>query len=465
LYADLALSNWFSFTSIFGFYCLKCVEVATPLSEREDCHKMVGSATVTDLACLLQLRIQISMSNPTPLKGNAVIGQSGGPTAVINQSLVGVVEGLRASKTFDGKIYGARHAIDGMMSGDFLDLTEWSQSRLDRLALTPSSAMGSSRHKPDAEDVKEVTRYFEKNDVRYFFYIGANDSSDTCRIVSETAAADGYDIHAFHVPKTVDNDLVRNDHTPGFGSAARFVALALMGDDLDNRSLKGVKIDVIMGRHAGFLTAASVLGRRPDSDDGPHLVYVPEADFDIKKFVVDVEKTVEKHGRCVIAVSEGIHDADGTPMAAKLAEMQGAAVDKDAHGNIQLSGSGALGDFLAQAVKDHMGSDTRVRADTLGYLQRSFVGCVSEVDQREARAAGRKAAELAASGVRTGSIAIQRRAGDDYEVDYKRIELSDVAAKTRYLPKEWIINGNNISQKFNDYALPLIGELPVVERV
>lgn len=405
------------------------------------------------------------MNKTPPLQGNAVIGQSGGPTAVINQSLVGIVEGLRASNTFEGKILGARHAIDGMMNGNYLDLTDWSQTRLDRLAQTPSSGMGSSRHKPNSDDVKNVTRYFEENDVRYFFYIGGNDSSDTCRIVAETAAEDGYDIHAFHVPKTVDNDLVLSDHTPGYGSAARFVALALMGDDLDNRSLKGVKIDVIMGRHAGFLAAASVLGRRPDSDDGPHLVYVPEADFVIEDFVRDVERCVETFGRCVVAVSEGIHDANGTPMAQKLALMQGIDIDKDAHGNIQLSGSGALGDFLAQAVKDHMGEGTRVRADTLGYLQRSFVGCVSEVDQREARAAGRLAAELAASGIRTGSIAIERRKGEEYAVDYRRVELADVAAKTRYLPMDWIVNGNDISPKFNRYALPLIGELPVIERV
>ncbi|MFI4860051.1 MAG: 6-phosphofructokinase [Phycisphaerales bacterium JB063] len=407
----------------------------------------------------------MSHSNSTPLEGNAVIGQSGGPTAVINQSLVGVVEGLHAADGFKGKILGARHAVDGMMSGDFIDLTDWPQDKLDRLAGTPSSGLGSSRHKPSVDDVKTITKYFEEHNVRYFFYIGGNDSSDTCRIVAETAAADGYEMHAFHVPKTVDNDLVLNDHTPGYGSAAKFVAQAFMGDDLDNRSLKGVKIDVIMGRHAGFLTAASVLGRRVNTDDGPHLVYVPEAAFDIAKFTADVERMMDKHGRCLVAVSEGIHDADGTPMAAKLAEMQGHHVEKDAHGNVQLSGTGALGDFLGQAVKDYMGHKTRVRADTFGYLQRSFAGVASEVDQREARLAGRKAAELATSGVMHGSVAIQRVPGNDYAVEYNRIELTDVAAKTKHMPAEWIVNGNDIAQGFVDYALPLIGELPVVERL
>ena len=401
----------------------------------------------------------------TPLKGNAVIGQSGGPTAVINQSVVGVVEGLHASGHFDGKIFGARHAVDGMMTGDFIDLTDWPQERLDRLAGTPSSGLGSSRSKPKEKDVRAMTKWFEDHDIRYFFYIGGNDSSDTCRIVSEVAAADNYEMHSFHVPKTVDNDLVLNDHTPGWGSAAKFVAQAFMGDDLDNQALPGIKINVVMGRHAGFLTAASVLGRRPGTNDGPHLVYVPEADFDADKFVKDVAAVYDRIGRCVVAVSEGIHDADGTAMAERLAEMQGHRVERDAHGNVQLSGSGALADFLAQAVKDYMGRRTRVRADTYGYLQRSFAGVVSTNDAIEARAAGRKAAELATSGIRSGSIAIQRVPADDYQVEYNRIELSDVAAKTRHLPEEWIVNGNDISQAFIDYAAPIVGDLPITERV
>lgn len=406
------------------------------------------------------------MSTPgnTPLQGNAVIGQSGGPTAVINQSAVGVVEGLKAAN-FAGKIYGARHAVDGMMSGDFIDLTDWPQDRLDRLAGTPSSGLGSSRRKPKDDDVKAMVEQFKKFDIRYFFYIGGNDSSDTCRIVSETATAMGYDMHAFHVPKTVDNDLVLNDHTPGWGSAAKFVAQAFMGDDLDNQALPGVKINVVMGRHAGFLTAAAVLGRRPGTNDGPHLVYVPEADFDADQFCKDVEAKVKEIGRCVVAVSEGIHDKDGTPMAQKLAAMQGKEIEKDAHGNVQLSGSGALADFLAAAVKAHLGEGARVRADTFGYLQRSFAGLVSENDATEARAAGAKAAELATSGVPNGSIAIQRKAGEGYEIEYNRIELTDVAAKTKHLPTEWIVNGNDISDDFVKYAAPIVGELPVTERI
>ncbi len=397
------------------------------------------------------------MSSNAPLKGNAVIGQSGGPTAVINQSLVGVIEGLSGSDAVT-KILGAHHAVSGIIKNDFIELQDIPQERLDRIAQTPSAALGSSRDKPDAEYCKKIFDVFAKQNVRYFFYIGGNDSSDTCRIVNELAKANKYELRCFHVPKTIDNDLVHNDHTPGFGSAAKFVAQAFIGDNLDNRSLPGIKINIIMGRHAGFLTAAAMLGKQHD-DDGPHLVYVPEAAFDLDKFKADVAEVYGRLGRCLIAVSEGIHDKDGMAMAAKLA----ASVEKDAHGNVQLSGTGALGDHLANALKDHLGKNTRVRADTFGYLQRCFAGCVSTTDAKEARLAGRKAAELALSGDLDGSIAIQRVSNKPYEVEYKRIELSDVAAKTQTLDPKYIVNCNNIDPSFRDYLAPIVGDLPVVE--
>ncbi|MFA9479647.1 6-phosphofructokinase [Phycisphaerales bacterium AB-hyl4] len=398
-------------------------------------------------------------SNQSP-RGNAVIGQSGGPTAVINQSLVGVVEGLRGKPMVE-KILGAHHAVAGIVKNDFIELQDLSQDKLDRVAKTPSAALGSSRDKPDADYCKKIFDAFEKNNVRYFFYIGGNDSSDTCRIVQEQAAANNYELHAFHVPKTIDNDLVLNDHTPGFGSAAKFVAQAFMGDNLDNKALPGIKIDVVMGRHAGFLTAASMLGRKYE-DDGPHLVYVPEVPFSIEQFQKDVEATYKRLSRCLIAVSEGIHDEHGTPIAVKLAEKDG-NVERDAHGNPQLSGTGALGDYLSKAVKEHLGPKTRVRADTFGYLQRCFAGCVSPTDAAEARAAGRCAAELATSGETSGSIAIQRVSDSPYKVEYKHIKLTDVAAKTQVLDKKYIVNDNNISDEFKKYLGPIVGELPDVE--
>ncbi len=238
------------------------------------------------------------------VKGNAVIGQSGGPTAVINQSLVGVLEELQQHAEI-GRIWGAKYGVRGIRSGDFAPLNHLSPDLLERVAQTPSSALGSTRDKPDEEYCRKLLESFQKHDVKYFFYIGGNDSADTARIVADMALQTGYPLRVYHVPKTIDNDLRTTDHCPGYGSAARFVALAVLGDDLDNRSLQGVKIDVIMGRDAGWLTAASVLARH-EEDDGPHLIYVPEADFSDEKFLGDVESVYRRLGRCVVAVSEGI---------------------------------------------------------------------------------------------------------------------------------------------------------------
>ncbi|MEM7575958.1 MAG: 6-phosphofructokinase [Planctomycetota bacterium] len=396
--------------------------------------------------------------------GNAVVGQSGGPTAVINQSLVGVVEQLRAETGFDGKILGAHHAVAGIVKDDYLDLTDTPMDVLNKVADTPSSGLGSSRDKPDDAYCQRIFESFEKQDVRYFFYAGGNDSSDTCRIIAEKAQAQGYDLKAFHVPKTIDNDLPVNDHTPGFGSAAKFVAQAFMGDNLDNAALPGIKINIVMGRHAGFLTAASMLGRREGTNDGPHLVYVPEASFSEEKFLADVERVYTKLGRCLIAVSEGIHDADGTPMMVKLQT----DVEKDSHGNVQLSGSGALGDILSDLVKDKLGKKLnqklRVRADTFGYLQRSFVGCASKVDQEEARKAGSEAVKAAFhSGRPSGSIAIVRTSDTPYTVDYRTIDISEVAAKTRHLDLKYVKDGCDIDDSFKTYLSPIVGELPEIE--
>ncbi len=398
------------------------------------------------------------------LKGNAVIGQSGGPTVVINQSVVGAVEVLKKAPQVE-KILGAHHAVSGIIKDDFIELQDLDQGFLDRFAATPSSGLGSSRDKPDAEYCKKILASLEKNNIRYFFYAGGNDSSDTCRIVNEQAKTAGYELKAFHIPKTIDNDLQCNDHTPGFGSAARFVACAFAGDNLDNKALPGIKINVVMGRHAGFLTAASALARGRDGD-GPHLIYVPEVAFDEEKFIADVDEIYKKRGRCLIAVSEGIQDAQGKAIAAKLAESLGESVERDSHGNIQLSGTGALGDFLSKYVKKKLGAKLRVRADTFGYLQRSFLGSASPVDQAEARAAGRKAAEVATTTDRQdGSITINRAGDNPYKAEYGVVELSDVAAKTKHMPTDWVIDGRDVSEAFIKYAKPLVGELPVVEQL
>jgi 6-phosphofructokinase 1 len=265
-------------------------------------------------------------------------------------------------------------------------------------------------------------------------------------------------MRCFHVPKTIDNDLRVTDHCPGYGSAARFVAHAFQGDDRDNRSLPGVKINVVMGRHAGWLTAASALGRRND-EDGPHLIYLPERVFDPEQFVADVEAVYKKLGRCIVAVSEGIHDADGKPFLQVYAEQAGSALagQQDSHGNVQLSGTGALGDALANLVKEHMGR-IRVRADTFGYLQRSFPADCSPIDQEEARRVGRDAVAAATSGeFSSGSIALQRVDGDEYRCETIVTPLHTVAKYTKDMPDEFIGGHNAVTQAFLDYALPLTG--------
>lgn len=408
------------------------------------------------------------MAGAKLLTGNAVVGQSGGPTAVINQSLVGVVEGLRAGLKATGnvqKILGMRHGVNGLTKGDLIDLTEVPQDKLERVANTPSASLGSSRDKPDKEYCTRILKACEQHNIRYFFYVGGNDSSDTCRIVNELARASDYELRCFHVPKTVDNDLPVNDHTPGFPSAARFVAMAFAADSLDNRSLPGVKINVVMGRHAGFLTAASALARGigGDPNDGPHLIYCPEVPFDTDQFIADVEKVYSKIGRCQIAVSEGIQDKDGVSIGAKLIKNG----QVDSHGNVQLSGSGALGDQLSDLVKARIkgkdGKPPRVRADTFGYLQRCWPDS-SVVDKQEAREAGRVAAKSAAAGELDGSIALIRAPGNPYRCEFKRIELSDVAAKTKHMPKDFIQGTNDVSQAFIEYCRPLVGPLPVFDR-
>ena len=387
-------------------------------------------------------------------KGNLLIAQSGGPSMVINQSLVGVVAAAREHPRI-GCILGARHGIEGILKEDLVDFRKEPRRQLELVAQTPSSALGSVRRKPTEADCAAIFEVLRRRRVRWFFYIGGNDSAETVHIINEAARRARFTLGCFHIPKTIDNDLRQNDHTPGFGSAARFVACALMGDDLDNRALGGVKIDVIMGRHAGFLTASAALARTAP-DDGPHLVYVPERPFDPDRFVADVQAVHRRLGRCVVAVSEGIADAQGQPIAAKFSK------ETDSHGNVQLSGTGALGDLLAGLVRDRCGIK-RVRADTFGYLQRSFPGIASAVDAREAREVGEAAFRAALGGRHTcGSVAIRRRPGARYGVTYAVVPLRQVARNTRHLPATFINRaGNDVTEAFLAYARPLVGALPV----
>ncbi|MCX7193101.1 MAG: 6-phosphofructokinase [Proteobacteria bacterium] len=393
----------------------------------------------------------------TQLIGKMVIGQSGGPTAVINQSLVGAILAARQHANITG-ILGAHHGIAGIMKEDFIDLTTQSVEQLELVAATPAAALGSVRLKPGKAECEKVFEVFKKHDVRFFFYVGGNDSAETAHIIAEMAKEANYDFCTVHIPKTIDNDLKVTDHCPGFASAARFVALAFMGDDRDNAALSGIKVNVVMGRSAGFLTAAAALARQADGD-GPHLIYLPERVFNVESFQQDVRDVMAKYGRCVIAVSEGITDKDGNPIST--------SGERDSHGNIQLSGSGALGDALAALVKDAFpGQKVRVRADTFGYLQRSFPTIVSEVDSREARDVGSYAVNHAATTGQPGSVSIKRLSSQPYASECFITPLSSVAKEATHMKDEYInAASNDVTQAWIDYVAPLVGELPKIGRL
>ncbi|MDF1837991.1 MAG: diphosphate--fructose-6-phosphate 1-phosphotransferase, partial [Planctomycetota bacterium] len=273
--------------------------------------------------------------------GNALVGQSGGPTAVINQSLVGVVEACIAAPGI-GSVFGAIRGVQGILDEDLINLGLESPADLDAVARTPCAALRSVRKKPTEEQCERILDVMEAHNVRFFFYIGGNDSAETAYLLNRAAVARKYDLKLFHVPKTIDNDLMVTDHCPGYASAAKFVAQAFLGDNEDNRSLGGVKINVVMGRHAGWLTAASALAR-DGHGAGPHLIYLPERSFCMEAFQDQVADVMKIHGRCVVAVSEGIHDVEG--------QLIQASTSVDEHGNPQLSGTGALGDLLAEKVR------------------------------------------------------------------------------------------------------------------
>ena len=369
--------------------------------------------------------------------GKLVIAEGGGPTAVINQSLVGVVLEARLFPQIE-RIYGARYGVRGIVDEDFVDLSIETRANLEAIAVTPSSALGSTRDKPDVAYCRDIFASLKAHGAAWFLYIGGNDTAQTVRIVSEEAAKEGYDLRCLHVPKTIDNDLMESDHSPGFPSAGRFVVEAFMGADLDDRAMRGV-----------------YLAARTSKGDGPHLIYLPERAFDENQFLSQVKSVHDKLGRCVIAVSEGIRDARGAPLSIKM----GRNAERDPHGNIQFSSAGALADFLCEEIKSKL-HITRARGDAFGFLQRSFAGCVSDVDQREAREVGEFAVKQAIWGHGDGSVAIARTG--DYAVDYSAVDLARVAGKTKVMADAFISSsGSDVTPVYLDYLRPLLGrDLP-----
>ena len=413
----------------------------------------------------------------------AVVAMGGGPTRVINQTLFGIVDECDRRGI---EVLGARHGLDGVLGEDFIELSP-SAPPVSTHAGWPGAMIGSTRRKPSVEDCARAFDIFKRHAVHYFFYIGGNDTSEACAIINSNAEGGGYELRTFHVPKTVDNDLVMNDHTPGFGSAARFVAHCILGDDMDSQSLLGIKIDVIMGRNAGWLTAASALARGEEGD-APHLIYVCERNKSAAQIAGDVVELYEARKRGVIAISEGLNGPDGEPFLNSPAireELSGgpyAAVVEfleasekmlaasggkpDGYGHMQLSGTGMLADALAALakiaiIKECGVGSPRVRADTLGYAQRAFAGEVSPVDAQEAEMVGRDAVRYADQGDIDGSITLRAdRHGGKYRAYTQIAKLQDIGGKTRKLEKAFIAeNGKDVTPAFLDYGLPIVGPM------
>lgn len=381
-----------------------------------------------------------------------VLAQGGGPTAVINQTLVGAIEAIEKHYP-NSRILGARHGVNGLKDGRFLDLSRMPKKLLSRIASTPGAALGSTRDKPDERDCETILNQLREVSAGAFIYIGGNDTAGTQKIISD---ASGGEIVCVHAPKTIDNDLAESDHTPGFITAAEFVAGAFAGVDMDFRSIPGIYVGIVMGRHAGFLTAAAQAWQF-DENSGPHFICVPESTFDQTRFVESVRDVLRRHGRCVIAVSEGIAVEDGRSLVETLLPTD--QIEKDPHGNIKLAGTSLAQAFEHLLAKQFAGVRTRV--DTLGYLPRSHAGIRNAVDEREARMAGSYAVDAVANG--SASIALQYNGRETFPV---AVPLEAVAGKTRHLPDEYLEGANQLSAEGKRYferllpAKPKLGVFP-----
>ena len=394
------------------------------------------------------------------MKKNVIVGQSGGPTAVINASLYGVVYEALNREDACGTVYGMINGIEGFLNDQIMDMEPLERSgELELIKTTPGSYLGSCRYKLPEDLGDEVYpklfEKFEQYGIGYFFYIGGNDSMDTVSKLSRYAEKTGSDIRFMGIPKTIDNDLVRTDHTPGFGSAAKYVAstvreIAVDASVYDNK--KSVTIVEIMGRHAGWLTAASVLARKFDGDN-PVLIYLPETAFDPERFIADVNEALEKVSNLVVCISEGINDGNGTFICELASD-----VGVDNFGHKMLTGSGK---YLENLVKEKIG--VKVRSIELNVCQRCSSAMLSATDQKEAIASGAYGVKCAIEGETGKMIGFSRLAGEDYKIDYVAEDVNLICNQEKTVPLEWITgNGSDIGQEFIDYALPLIkGEVKV----
>ena len=387
------------------------------------------------------------------LKGAAVIGQSGGPSSVINASAYGAIKTALDSDVITN-VYGMCNGIRGLLDDNLIDMAKEDPDELALMKYTPSSALGSCRYKlkdPDEDDTdyKTILEMFKKYDIRYFFYNGGNDSMDTCNKISKFMLKNGYECRCMGIPKTIDNDLAGTDHCPGFASAAKYIATSVMEVYHDSRVYDTGMITIMecMGRHAGWLTASAALANV--GGNGPDLIYVPEVDFDLDAFTARVEEIYARQKKCFVVVSEGIHDKEGT----FIAEYANKNMAKDSFGHAQLGGTAA---FLANYIKEKTGA--KVRGIELSLLQRCAAHCASQTDIDESFASGKAAVENAVAGVTDKMVGFEcTRENGKYTCNIKLFPLTIVANTEKKLPLEWINEtGDGINQCFIDYALPLI---------
>ena len=385
------------------------------------------------------------------LVGSCIFGQSGGPTSVINASAYGVIKTALEAEEIT-KVYGASHGIVGVLNDELFVMDEEDPEELRYLLHTPSSELGSCRYKmkdPEVDDTdyKRILEVFKKYNVRYFFYNGGNDSMDTCNKISRYMKSVGYECRVMGVPKTIDNDLYGTDHCPGFASAAKYIATSCMEINKDARVYdnKMIVIVEIMGRHAGWLAASAALATAYGS--GPDLIYLPECDFDMDRFLADVDELYRKNGKVFVAVSEGIHYADGS----FVSEAKTSATD--GFGHAQLGGLAAM---LAEIVKNHTGA--KVRGIEFSLLQRCGAHIASATDVDEAFNAGKVAVEKAVAGETGYMVAFERQMVDGkYSCAYRLLPLESVANYEKKVPMEWINDAHNgLKEEFISYVLPLI---------
>ena len=393
------------------------------------------------------------------MKGNVLVGQSGGPTTVINASLAGVLSAAFNSEQID-TVYGMINGIQGLMDEHLLNLTQefkGNEKKLEQLRITPSMYLGSCRYKlknpdEDPSDLERVFQLIKKYNIRYFLYIGGNDSMDTVDKVSRYAKERDYDIKVIGIPKTIDNDLMEIDHTPGFGSAAKYIATSIleMAHDTYIYYMQSVLIVEVMGRNAGWLTAASVLARN-EYNEAPHLIYLPESDFSTEQFIADIKEQLKQRKQVIVAVSEGIHDANGEYISAK-------STKTDQFGHVMLSG---IGKYLESLVQKEIGC--KVRSVELNVLQRCAAHISSSTDVSEAFHLGEKAIDAVLNGRTDEMTSLRRISNEPYRVEYITVPVSEVANREKKIPLEWINEaGNDVKQELIEYLKPLIeGEVKV----